>query len=431
MAEDDPSGETFILTDEPGTERKSFKRHRRINVWKSFLRHKRLALLTLVGVIAVAEPVLYFRSVRPVYRAEALLTVAPVMMKNVIEDREYHIPRYDELVNEQLNLVVREEITLDALERLKEDRAFWMRPDESRRDAANRLSSTLNVRRVPDSTYISIALEGSTPQGLDKIVNTVVEAYMARVKNKGMYGQEVREETLQQRKTELQEEIRKKTDQLSAWAKELGVAGFEKPLDGASVETKSLFEARSRLKDAEARYEAMKVRNEVLRKADLTGEARDLVATDPEVVSLKTVLLPRKNEFRAKAMGLPPEHEGKKEIDRLIAEINGDLERSEKSALERIRLGLIQRRDIKLTNELDLVQSDVDQARRYEKTLDEELRNQTGKTARFNSIYYEALNVRQEVERLNRQLSALEDRLDAMRLEAQRPGFVTLVAPAR
>jgi polysaccharide biosynthesis transport protein len=431
MAEDDPSGETFILTDEPAAERKSFKRNRRINVWKSFLRHKRLGLLTFIAVIAVAEPVLYFRSVRPVYRAEALLTVAPVMMKNVIEDREYHVPRYDELVNEQLALVVREEITLDALERLKDDRALWMRPDESRRDAANRLSSALIVRRVPDSTYISIALEGKTPQGLDTIVNTVIEAYMARVKGKGMYGQEVREETLQQRKAELQEEIRKKTDQLSAWAKELGVAGFEKPIDGSSVETKTLFDARTRLKDAEAKYEAMKVRNEVLRKADLTGEARDLVATDPEVVSMKTVLLPKKNEFRAKAMGLTAEHEGRKEIERLMSEIDSDLAKSEKSALERIRTALGQRRDMKLNNELELALSEVEQAQRYEKTLAEEIRNQTGKTARFNSIYYEALSVRQEVERLNRQLAALEDRLDAMRLEAQRPGFVTLVAPAR
>ncbi|HVR85538.1 MAG TPA: hypothetical protein VMU54_14570, partial [Planctomycetota bacterium] len=429
--EEDPSGDTFILSEEQDEPRKSFKRHRRINVLKSFIHHKRVAFFTIVLVIGIAEPILYFRSVRPVYRAEALIMVAPVMVKNVIEDRQYEVPRYDELVNEQLAVVVREEVALKALELLEGHKDGWVMPGESRRDAAARLSSSLLAKRVPDSTYISVALESKQPQGLAATVNAVVDCYMARVKGKGFYGQEVREETLHQRRAELQEEIRKKTDQLAAWAKDLGVAGFDKPLEGPSAEGKIWSDARARVLELESRAVAMKIRNESLLQTDLTGEARELSARDPELVSLKAVLLPRKHELKAKLLGLTPEHLGRKEIDRLIAEIDLDLDRSEKSAFDRARQDLAQKRELKLREDLQLIQADLEQARIFEKTVADQTQVQAEKIARFNSRYYEAMTLRQDLERLNRQLGALEDRLDAMRLEAQTPGFVTLIAPAR
>ncbi|HLY75146.1 MAG TPA: hypothetical protein VKU80_13580, partial [Planctomycetota bacterium] len=429
--EDDPSGDTFILQDEPEEGRKSFKRHRRINVWKSFLRHKQVAFFTVVLVIGIAEPLLYFRSVRPVYRAEALLMVAPVMVKNVIEDSQYEVPRYDELVNEQLAILLREEVALKALELLEGQKDVWMMPGESRRDAAARLSSSLLAKRVPDSTYISVALESKQPQGLASTVNAVVECYMSRVKGKGFYGQEIREETLHQRRAELQAEIRKKTDQLAAWAKDLGIAGFDKPLEGSTSEGKIWADARARLLDLEARALAMKARNESLQQVDLTPEARELAARDPELVSMKTVLLPRKNELKAKSMGLTPEHSGRKELERLMAEIDLDLDRSEKSALDRAQQLLAQKREQKIREDLQSMQADLEQARIFEKTLADQTQMQAEKVAKFNSRYYEAMTLRQDLERLNRQLGALEDRLDAMRLEAQTPGFVTLVVPAR
>lgn len=430
--EEDPS-DTFILSDEQEQAPRSFKKHRRINVLKSFLRHKRVAFFSVLLVVGLAEPILYVRSVRPVFRSESLLVVAPVMLKNVIEDRQYEVPRFDELVNEQIALVLREEVALDALSKLQgeAENGLWLRPGENRRDAAARLSAALLVKRVPDSTYLSIAMESSEPQGLAPVVNAVTDAYLLRVKGRGFYGQEVREETLHQRRSELQEEIRKKTDQLSLWAKDLGV--FEKPSEGGgtTADGKILADARARLAETESRLGSVKIRSEVLRQADLTAEARDLSAKDPDLVSLKAVLLPRKNELKSKALGLTAEHQGRREIVRLISEIDQDLEKSEKAALERARIELALKREQKLKDDQQLAESEMEAARIFEKTLGEQNAAKAEKVAKFNSLYYEAATVRADVERLNRQLGALEDRLDAMRLEAQTPGFVTLVSAAR
>lgn len=424
--------DTYILDDEPEARKKaSFKPRRQINPVKSLLRHNKLALLSFILVALAAEPVLYFRSLKPLYRAESILMIAPIMLKNVIEDREYQVPRYDELVNEQLALIAREEVATDALQRLKEDASLWARPGESRRESAARLSGSILAKRLPDSTYISVSLEASDPRGLAKVVNAVVDAYLSRVKGKGFYGQEVREDTLRQRQQELKDEVAKKTEKLARWAKELGVAGFDKPIEVSGIEAKALFDARAKRLDLESKLEATKARQEAVRQSDVSTEVRDLLVSDAEVVNMRTVLLPKRNELKAKAMGLTPDHEGRKEIDRLINEINLDLDRCEKSASTRIRAGLLQKREMQMHNELESAIADVEQARRFETSIDQESRIQAAKIAKFNEIYYEAITVKQDVERLNRQLSALEDRLDAMRLEAQGPGMVALVSEAR
>jgi len=423
--------DTFILDDFQEPKKKSSKPRRKLNPVTSFLRHKKLALLAFILVALAAEPVLYFRSLRPLYRAESLLMIAPIMLKNVIEDREYQVPRYDELVNEQLSLLAREEVAIDALERLKEDDVLWIRPGESRRDSALRLSSSVIAKRVPDSTTISVALEASDPRGLAETVNALVAAYLYRVKGKGFYGQEVREDTLQERQQQLRKEVGKKTEKLAQWAKELGVAGFDRSIDTTASELKILFDARARRMEAEAKFEALKARHEAMRKADLSSEIRELLVTDAEVVSMKTILLPKRNELKIKGMGLTPDHEGKKEIDRLIDEINLDLERAEKLASARLRTALQQKHEFQMRNELEVSLADVEQARRFELSIDQESRAQTGKIAKFNEVYYEAMNVKQDVDRLNRQLAAVEDRLDAMRLEAQGPGMIALVSSAR
>jgi|SRR5882672_984348 len=424
--------DTYILDEEAAPSKKSFKPQRRLSPVKSLLRHNKLALLSVILVALAAEPVLYFRTLKPLYRAESLLMIAPIMLKNVIEAREYEVPRYDELVNEQLSLLSREDVAMDALERLKEDAGIWIRAGESRRESAQRLSSMILARRLPDSTYISVAIESSDPRGLAQAVNATVEAYLSRVKGKGLYGQEVREDTLRERQKELREEVAKKTEKLAQWARELGVSNFDKPAgEGTSADSKVKFEARARRMDFEAKLEVLKGKQEAMRQADLTAEVRDLLSVDAEVVSTKTVLLPKRSELKAKAMGLTPEHEGRKEIERLIGEISLDLDRVEKAAATRVRAALIQKREIQMRNELESAMADVEQARRFEASIEQEAKAQAGKLSRLNEVYYEAMNVKADVERLNRQLSAVADRLDAMHLEAQGPGMVALVSAAR
>src|SRR5947207_9527218 len=166
------------------------------SIVRSLHRHKLTAVLMALLVVVIGAPVVYVRAIRPLYAAEAQILVSPIFPKNLIEDREYQVPRYEEFVNQQLARIVREDVVEAALDNLGENRALWVRPDEGRREAAIRLSGSLIAKRVPNTTYFSIGLEGRSPKGLAEVVNSVTQAYFAQVKDEIFYGQTTTMEAL-------------------------------------------------------------------------------------------------------------------------------------------------------------------------------------------------------------------------------------------
>lgn len=404
----------------------------RLNVFRSVGRHRGIAIVTAVVVSLASGPVVYLRSIRPVYAAEALLNVSPMIPKNLIEDREFQVPRYDEFVNQQLAMVAREEVTLDALTRLKGRVTLWKRPSEGLRESAVRLGSSLSVKRVSNSTYIAIGLEAAQPDGLAEVVNAVAESYLARVKNQLFYGHETRLEVLSKHKVELNEEIRSKTELLSRWAKELGVTGLDsRPSEAmTAVAEKSLGEARTRRIESEVRRASLKDRQDHLRQMDLRSEARAQLASDASFNGIRNALLVRKSELKAKMIGLTAEHEGRKALERSIAAIDADIAATEEEAMKRILVTFEQRRESRLAEELQGAESDLAQAKRVEEMLAAEAASQAIKASRFNSLYYDIQSVKQDVDRLSRQLAAVQDRIDFTKLETQGPGLIHLVAEA-
>ena len=398
----------------------------------SLRRHKVLAACGILIAAAIWGPFLFLLHTRAVYSAESLLLVSPVFAKNLNEDREFQLPRFEEFVNQQLILIAREDIALDALDRLGERRPFPARPGESRRETALRLAGSLQAKRVPTTSYITVSMEGTSPDGLAETVNAAVDAFLTRAKGQPFYGIETRLEALNRQKSKLQDEIRAKTDILTRWAKEYGVSGFEaNPHASALADAdRSLQESRRKRLEAEAKLAGAKARQDFAHQLDVTLEAREQLGADVEFNGLKTVLLARKSELKSKMLGLTPEHPGRQSSEKFIAEIDEEIARTETATLQRLRTLLSQRREAKLKEDLQAAWLDLDQSRRFEDTMGSEITALSQKAARFNDVYFDAVNIQQDLERVRKQLTAIEDRLDLMRLETHAPGFVHLVGPA-
>lgn len=392
---------------------------------QSVIRHRWIALALLAAVALIAIPVLASLQ-SPVFFAESVFMVSPVT-KNPGEDREFALPRYGEFVNQQLLLVVREDVCLDALDRLGEARSAWRRDGESMRDAAVRLSRALQVSRIPETSYVAVGLEASREEGLVVVVNAVMEAYLDRAKGQTLYGLDARTEILKRRVSELQDEIRAKTDQLSRWSKELGVPTMESAMLSPMIDEmeRSQRDAKARRVAAEARLGGVEARYQVLKEANTAD--RTVLVPDAELLQVRTVLLARKSELKAKLFGLTPEHEGRKAIESEIGEIDAELQREEKAALDRqIRLAASKLEEAR-ANGLVLAQAELAEAKRYEQVVGQELAELKEKVFR---LYPESQGLQQEVDRLRRQLGIVQERLDAMRLETHAPGFVQLAMPA-
>lgn len=392
---------------------------------QSIVRHKWVAITLLAGLGAVSIP-LFARLSRPVFHAESVFMVSPVT-KNPGEDRETPLHRYSEFVNQQLLFVTREDVCLQALDRLGELRSAWQFPGESLRDAAARLSSSLKVVRVPETSYVAVGLESGRSEGLVDIVNAVMKAYLDLAKGQTQYGLDTRTETLTRRVTELQDEIRGKADQLSRWSKELGVPSMDVSVLAPLIEDteRAPREAQARRVAAEARLAGIEARYKVLQETQSAD--RTVLVPDAELMQIRTVLLERKSGLKAKLFGLTSEHEGRRAIEAEIVEIDNELVREEKASLERqIRLSA-SKLDEARGNELVVAQAELADAKRYEQVVAREMDALRETLLR---LYPTSQALQQEVDRLRRQLGTVQERLDAMRLETQAPGFVQLVMTA-
>ena len=424
-----PQSEARARSSEPAAPRGGPRR--KISPLRSLRRHWIVSVVVVGAAVVAAVPIALWLRI-PVYAAEATILVSQTFAKNLSEDRELQLPRFGEFIKQQLVTITREEIAMDALERLGERRALWMVAGESRRDAAQRLSGALGVRHLPETSYLIISLQGPAPPGLAEVVNAVADAYLSRARGQPFAGMELRLEALNRHKAQLADEIRAKTELLSRWAKEHGVPGFdvragEGPLQEAE---KALQAARARRLDAEGRTAAFEARLEVLKAVDLSVEAREALASDLEFMGLKAALIAKKNEHRTRLTGLTAEHEGRKSTEKLIKEIDLEIEKAEKDAVARLVAVSTQRRDARFKEEKQALALELDQAQKSERTFAADVERLSRKAQRFNDVYYDAQSVQQEMDRIRRQLGAVEDRIDLMRLESYAPGFVHLASPA-
>jgi Mrp family chromosome partitioning ATPase len=390
-----------------------------------------VALVSVALVVAAASEILP-RVRRPIYRAEATFLISPVFARNLTEDRELQVPNFQQFIQQQVVTLGQVDTARGALDRLGAKRGLWLQAGESPQQAAARLQAALLAARVADTSYVVVGLEDERPEGLADIVNAVAEAYLARVKAQPFFDLETRVGTLTRRKAELLEQIRGQTEQIDRWAKELGTPDFESSVhqEGRLEMERVLNAARSRRLDAEARLAALKARHESLQGADVGPEAVNQLGADVELNGLRTVLLARKSELRSKILPLTREHAGRTAIEQEMAEIDAELARAEASALKRIRAVLEQRRRDQIQEERRTLEAEVEQAKRYEATVAAEASALSQRVGLYAQRALEAKAVRQAMERLGRQVDAISDRLDSIRLESTAPGFVHLVSSA-
>jgi succinoglycan biosynthesis transport protein ExoP len=398
---------------------------RAIHPIQSLIRHKWVAIGIVAGMALISVVVLVKMGGRS-YFAESLFMVSPVS-KNPGEDRETALPRYTEFVNQQLMFVTREDVCIEALDRLGESRSKWQYPDESTREAAGRLSAALQVSRVLGTTYVAVTLHRSHPDGLIEVVNAVMKAYLERAKTQTLYGLDTRSEAVGRRVVELQDEIQTKSDQLARWSKELGVPSMDPtnlaPLILDTQQTPR--EATTRRVAAEARLAGVEARFKVLKDSNTADKT--VLVPDAQLVQLQTVLLARRSELKAKLFGLTANHEGRKGVEAEIADIDAEIQREEKAALDRQIKMVASKLEEARSNEVVAAEAELADAKRYEQVVVQEKSILRDKILR---LYPESQVVQQEVERLRRQLGLAQESLDSMRLETQAPGFVQLAMPA-
>jgi polysaccharide biosynthesis transport protein len=397
---------------------------RPINPLASLWRHKWLAMMASVLVLALGIPVAWHLGSSR-YRAEAAVYVSPQFIRNLEGDQEQQLQsnsQYREFVQQQVRTINRYDIVFESFQQLGPSKALWKKPDESDRRAAERLQGALEISSVPDTYQITVALEGDEPEGLAEIVNTVVSTYLVKAKRDEFYASGPRVERLTEERERLDAQIQGKLQRRSEIAQLIGVTnfseGYPNPYDQLLVNRKgALAEARQRTIETEA---ALRSAQGEAGGSALRASAQESIAKDPGLTSLKASLNQRRAQIVTRISGLADTHPGRKAAEQELRDIDAALGSSSAMLTAEQMQGMLAVR-----------KADVDRAQQVQQRLAAEVDQEASRAQWFARHYQEALTLAAELERDRRRLNAIEDRIDQLTLEASAPGFVRSFSEAR
>ncbi len=388
----------------------------------SIWNHKLLVILVAFIVASGGTYVAWIKGTA-VYSATAVIYVAP-RFANILEDSKelefQSFTQFQQFMKQQARTINRYDIVLEALERLGERRfTLWQKPDESDREAAERLQRQLQVRDVRDTFLITVGLESENASGLEEVVNSVVKVYLEKGKKEEIYAGGDRIEILAARRQAHVLRIQELTQRRGELAQALGVTTFVEgslnPYDTLLIESQSaLLDAeRKRIAVAAeaATYDAA-VGGEPAARA-LAAAASDLASKDPGLNSLKANLYKRRSEVLEQTTGLTENHPLRKIAERELQ----DLENEVQSASAQL---IAEKSQMLLEERIGRVR----EAAAIEEVLRNQLRDQQDQASWFATRYNDALDVNNEITRERKGLDAIDDRMEFLEIEASAPGFI-------
>ncbi len=363
------------------------------------------------------------------YSATAIVYVAPRVANILQDDKEQEIPsfqQYRQFITQQIATINRYDIMLAALERLGEKRYLWQQQDESARRAAERLQSSLIIKGIPDSYSIKVALELPRAEGLNDIVNAVVESYIKTAHEEQLiYASKERVDILYKERDKLQGFIADKKTQLAKLAQELSVTIFvdniPNPYDQLLANSQLAYsEAQRDRMAAEADLHLFENNKDTQASTALEVFVADIIYKDAGLNSLKANMYQRRSKLVELISGLDVNHPGHAQIKKQLEVIEAEVVEATNQLSQDMKFMILESRRAKVTL-----------TTRIEADLLNQITSEKKNAAWFLTHYNNALTLNQEIKQIYDQLETVEKRIGFFELESQAPGFIRIESLAR
>ncbi len=397
---------------------------RKINVMGALRRQWIKGLIAFCVVVLLGSPFAWKKG-KAHYRAEGAIYISPHNIRNLDADEEQEIQsntQFREFMEQQAHTINRYDIILPIVTDGAPGAHFFRYKNEDDRRATDRLRGALQIAAVPDTYQMTVALEGDTPRGLAEVVNAVMENYVQVARKEMYYDSDTRLSNLDEEKNRIKDEIAKAIEQRDQVAAKLGTTLFNAGVINnyekiAGDNMSALLDARRQRLTAEAALGAKGSTSEI--EEGIQAVAAQQANSDPALTSYRSALIARRAELVLKIQGLAPKHPGRIEAEKDIAGIDDELKRAATEA-----------RKLAAANLHDVERGKVAQSAALENSLSREADDIQARANNYMRNYQLAINIGDELERLNKRLNATEERISTLQLEVKSPGSVRIFSPA-
>lgn len=395
----------------------------------SLRRHYKIGLSVCIAIILIGIPVAWVKGKALFYAVNAVIYVAP-RVPNILQDnKEQEISsyqQYQQFVQQQAASIGRYDLLQVALKRLGDKRSLWQKPTENDRYAAERLQASLIIKPVKDTYLISVKMESNKAEGLDVILNTVVETYIENAHSEELiYASKERMEILYDQRNKLQGLITDNKKRLGELTQELSITIFVdatvNPFDQLLADSQLAFSKAQRERiAAEAGLNLFENPKDSKATEALDAVVADIVYKDQGLFSLKANMYQRRSELVRLISGLDPKHPGHEQIKKQLEVVESEVVAATNQLTTDVKHMLLEERRSKVTL-----------TRKIEQDLLNQINTQKKNASWFSTRYHEGIVLNTNIKNLYERLKIVENRISFLELESKAPGLIRVESLAR
>lgn len=394
----------------------------------SLRKHYKLSLGIFIVIALLGIPFAWLKGTS-YYSVTATIYVAPRASNILQENKEQEIPsyqQYKQFVDQQAGTIARYDLLLATFKKMGDKRFLWQLPEETERRAAERLQAALVIKPVNDTYLLSVTLESDKKEGLEEIVNAVVENYVENAHEEQLvYASKERIQLLYGERDKLQNIISEKKKQFASIAQELGVTTFVdntvNPYDELLTNSQSAYsQAQRERMVAQANLLLFENPKDTKASSALDAAVSEIIYKDPGLTSLKANMYERRSELVRLISGLDPKHPGYAQIKSQLEVIEADVVVATEQLTKNVKHMLLEERRSKVTL-----------STKIEQDLLNQISIQKKNAAGFSKLYNEGLTLNQDIKRFYSQLETVENRVSFLELESKAPGVIRIENLAR
>lgn len=396
---------------------------RELDVFGSLRTHW-LACLLIFAAAAIGFGYLAKQREAFTYYSTAALRVARSFPRTLQNDRELELGSsydYDSFRNDQVALLLRSDVLLDALTRCGQLGPPWGAPGAPESTLTANFARSLTINAVPKSSRIEITLQSSQREVLQPALDALLDAFATAHRREYFFAEDERPQTLRTALAEVEQSIAAKRSEIEQLTTRLGVTNFGSSTTNPWIAAIEL--ARQEHAEADRALERARLERQAQQAAlsapitpvDLLSGAVEWGEVSPGLQAILGALASRHTTLRGELHALGIGHPGRAALERELRDIE--------DRATQIRVSQVE--SLMLAADTAVREAEVVEAGAAQDLADLEARN-----ADFLAGFQRGRILEDELPRDLSLRDRLNQRLEFFEFETQSPSYAEVVQEA-
>ncbi len=362
------------------------------------------------------------------YQVSGKMVVLPVSESMISRTDENSIASYyNQFISTQLDVLDSPKILEKAVDSLPENIKKYYMPEGMSLSLAGRiLSNGLSVNQPRGTHFIDITLLRDSPEGMARMVNTIMEVYIDEYQKEEEGKDHRRLSFLETEKESLNRQIEEKTAHLKKISEEIASSVFSGNNDEAS-QFQSAYQSayRDRL-EKEKKLEAVTREAETLKNLSLDAYIQEKIAQNDVVSRLDILSLESLHKLNNSKVGLADDNPGKHQLEERMKDIKEYTDEQKELIREDTQKLLYKKRETELKEKIIHAQTELNAAKMIEDEILDRSIKLRAERAEIAAKDLTRKQIEASLEQMKNHLNRVDNRIYELKLESKAPGKIRL-----